>query len=217
MWKCPSCGREFANAEQSHFCGNTDTVDAYIAAQPAEVQPRLQAVRAAIRAAAPEATEKMAWQMPTYWQGENLVHFAAFKHHLGFYPGGEVTGVFAERLSGYQVSKGSIRFPHAQPMDLTLVSDIVYWRVAQVQRGRTSAAVAAPRPRFPLPDFVAAALEQEGLWEQYRARPPYQQNDYVAWISRGQREVTRQKRLGQMLAELRAGQGYMGQAYTPKE
>jgi uncharacterized protein YdeI (YjbR/CyaY-like superfamily) len=61
-----------------------------------------------------------------------------------------------------------------------------------------------------IPDYVVAALDENGLWEQYRARPPYQQNDYIGWITRARREETRAKRLGVMLEELRAGSGYMG-------
>ncbi|OPX88093.1 MAG: hypothetical protein A4E53_02250 [Pelotomaculum sp. PtaB.Bin104] len=66
------------------------------------------------------------------------------------------------------------------------------------------------RPVYDIPDYVVDALDKKALWEQYRARPPYQQNDYIGWITRGKREETRQKRLYQMLEELRAGSGYMG-------
>ncbi|GAB6393582.1 MAG: YdeI/OmpD-associated family protein [Treponematales bacterium] len=64
-----------------------------------------------------------------------------------------------------------------------------------------------------IPDYVCAALDSSHLWERYRARPPYQQNDYIGWISHGKRKETRQKRLAQMLAELRGGSRYMGMAY----
>lgn len=67
-----------------------------------------------------------------------------------------------------------------------------------------------------IPDFVAEALEREGLWERYRARPPYQQNDYIGWIIRAKREETRQKRLLQMLDELRRGDAYMKMKYSAK-
>lgn len=72
------------------------------------------------------------------------------------------------------------------------------------------------RTIYDIPDFVAEALEREGLWERYRARPPYQQNDYIGWIIRAKREETRQKRLLQMLDELRRGDAYMKMKYSAK-
>ena len=67
-----------------------------------------------------------------------------------------------------------------------------------------------------IPDDVAAALDQTGLWERYRKRPPYQQNDYIGWITQAKRQETRQKRLHQMLEELRQGNAYMGMKYKAK-
>ncbi len=181
-----------------------------------EVRPLLQSIRKTIRDTAPDAIEKIAWQMPTLWQGENLVHFAAFKKHIGFYPGGEAVGVFAQRLAGYKTSKGSVQFLLDQPVDHKLIADIVSWRVEQAQRGVSTFAEPTARERYPMPDFIAAALDRSNLWQQYQARPPYQQNDYIGWITRGKREETRQKRLAQMLEELRAGDAYMGMAYKAK-
>ena len=131
MWKCPKCGRVFENTEQNHFCVKQDSIDEYIAAQAEDVQPVLQRIRETIRAAAPEATEKISWQMPTFWQGENLIHFAAFKKHIGLYPGGEATTEFADRLSGYKTSKGAIQLPLGKPIDYELITDIVLWRVGK--------------------------------------------------------------------------------------
>jgi uncharacterized protein YdhG (YjbR/CyaY superfamily) len=112
------------------------TIDEYIAEQVTEVQPLLRAVRDTIRTAAPEATEKISYRMPTFWQGENLIHFAVFKEHIGIYPGGEAVGVFAERLTGYKTSKGTIQFPLSKPIDHELISDITRWRVELVTDGR---------------------------------------------------------------------------------
>jgi Uncharacterized protein conserved in bacteria len=72
------------------------------------------------------------------------------------------------------------------------------------------------RKVYDIPDFIVAALDQSGLWERYHARPPYQCNDYIGWITRAKREQTRQKRLAQMLGELRAGDAYMGMKYRAK-
>ncbi len=129
MWKCPKCGRTFKNTEQDHFCLKPNSIDEYIAAQPEDVRPLLQSIRGTIRAAAPEAIEKIAWRMPTFWQGENLIHFAAFKKHIGLYPGGEATAAFADRLTGYKTSKGAIQLPFGKPIDYKLIADIVRWRL----------------------------------------------------------------------------------------
>ena len=67
-----------------------------------------------------------------------------------------------------------------------------------------------------IPDYVSAALDENALWERFGARPPYQRNDYIGWITRGKREETRQKRLTQMLDELRNGDAYMGMLYNAK-
>lgn len=107
-------------------------IDEYITAQDPKVQPLLEHIRMTIRAAAPEATEKISWRMPTFWQGENIIHFAAFKNHIGLYPGGEAVGVFAERLAGYKTSKGAIQLPLGKPIDDELITDIVRWRLGNI-------------------------------------------------------------------------------------
>lgn len=73
------------------------------------------------------------------------------------------------------------------------------------------------RQVYDLPDYVVKALDENALWERYRARPPYQQNDYIGWITRGKREETRMKRLGQMVDELQKGDSYMGMKYNAKK
>jgi Uncharacterized conserved protein len=134
MWKCEKCGREFKNTNQDHYCGKINTIDEYIDDQHAAIQPLLRSVRETIHAAAPDAVEKISWRMPTFWQGENIVHFAAFKKHIGLFPGGEAVGVFADRLKGYKTSKGTIQFPFEKEIDYKLIGDIVRWRVEQAKR-----------------------------------------------------------------------------------
>lgn len=128
----PGMSENIQKRESTFFCGETNSVDQYIAKQATEVRPLLDAIRREIRKAAPDAIEKIAWQMPTYWQSENLIHFAAAKKHIGIYPGEEAIRVFADRLTGLITSKGAIRLPLDQPLDLLLVRDIVRWRVAKV-------------------------------------------------------------------------------------
>ena len=136
MWKCPKCGKEFKNANQNHSCGDKPVcIDEYIAAQSADVQPVLIKVRETIRAAAPEAKEKISWQMPTFWQGENLIHFCANKKHLGVYPGA-MDGFpddLTERLAAYKTSKGVLQFTYDKPVDYELIADITRWRVSVVE------------------------------------------------------------------------------------
>ena len=80
MWTCPQCGRTFKNTDQHHFCGGAPkTIDEYILAQDEGARAMLQAVREAIRVSRPEAQERISWSMPTYWQGHNIIHFAAQK------------------------------------------------------------------------------------------------------------------------------------------
>jgi len=136
MWQCSKCGREFKNINQSHYCGKVDTIDAYIAEQAIEIQPILLKIRETIHLNAPNATEKISWQMPTFWQGENLIHFAAHKKHISLYPGEAATSFFAERLTSYAAtgaSVGTIKLPIDKPIDFDLIADIVRWRVAQVE------------------------------------------------------------------------------------
>ena len=126
-WKCPKCGREFAKQDQQHFCVKPKTVDEYIELQAENVQPKLREIRAILQAAIPEAEECISWSMPTYRKGRNIIHFAASKKHIGLYPGGEATTVFADELSGYNVSKGTIRLPYDKDLPVDLITRIAMW------------------------------------------------------------------------------------------
>lgn len=108
-----------------------NSIDEYIATFPAEIQKILQELRAVIQAAAPEAVEKISYQMPTFDLKGNLVHFAAFKQHIGFYPTPSGIEAFKDELSKYQGAKGSIRFPIDQPLPLELIGKIIKLRVAE--------------------------------------------------------------------------------------
>ena len=136
MWKCPKCGRSFAREGQSHYCGKVETVDEYIQAQDEALQPRLREVREILRSAIPQAEERISWSMPTYWKGRNLIHFAASKKHLGLYPGGEATEVFAEKLRDFDVSKGTIRLPWTEPLPEDLIREIAAWCYRQYAASR---------------------------------------------------------------------------------
>jgi uncharacterized protein YdhG (YjbR/CyaY superfamily) len=133
MWQCAKCERKFKNTNQNHYCGKLETIGQYISEQSEEVRPILEKIRETIRVAAPEATEKISWQMPTFWQVENLIHFAAFKNHISIFPGGLATTVFAERLIGYKHAKGTIQLPTNKPIPYELITDITRWRVSCVE------------------------------------------------------------------------------------
>ncbi|MBK7650480.1 MAG: DUF1801 domain-containing protein [Flammeovirgaceae bacterium] len=104
-------------------------IDDYISIHPKEVQKLLQTIRTTIAKAAPDAEEAISYQIPTFKLKGNLVHFAAFKNHLGFYPGADGVATFKKELSKYETSKGTIQFPFDQPLPLKLISDIVKYRV----------------------------------------------------------------------------------------
>ena len=109
----------------------SDQIDDYIAQFPPEVQEMLQELRATIQTAAPEATEAISYQMPTFKLYGNLVHFAAYKNHIGFYPVPTGIAAFQEELSVYKQGKGSVQFPLNQPLPLDLIRRIVRFRVAE--------------------------------------------------------------------------------------
>ncbi len=123
----------------------TGSVDEYIAAFPVDVQEKLEAVRATIRAAAPGATERISYQIPTFSLHGNLVHFAAFKNHIGFYPGSSGITAFEGDLAEYAVSKGTVRFPLDKPLPLDLVSRIVAFRVSENQAKAVAKGQKPPR------------------------------------------------------------------------
>lgn len=106
------------------------SIDAYIEAAAPEVRGMLQTLRQAIQEAAPEATEKFSYGMPTFDLHGNLVHFAAFKRHIGFYPAPSGIEAFAEEAKPYHKSKGTLQFPLDEPLPYELISRIVKFRVA---------------------------------------------------------------------------------------
>jgi uncharacterized protein YdhG (YjbR/CyaY superfamily) len=108
-----------------------NTFDEYTGQFPPEIQERLVALRETIHNAAPEAAEKISWRMPTFVQNGNLVHFAAHKNHIGLYPGPAAIEAFADRLTGYESSKGAIQFPNKTPLPLELIREIVLYRIEQ--------------------------------------------------------------------------------------
>lgn len=114
--------------------GNTiavKSVDEYISQFPPAVQEILKTLRKVIKEAAPDAEEKISWKMPTFVLHGNLVHFAAHKNHIGFYPSPSGIDAFKHELWEYKGAKGSVQFPIDKPLPYELVSKIVKFRVAE--------------------------------------------------------------------------------------
>ena len=106
-------------------------IDAYIAGFPEDVQKILEHVRATVREAAPDAQEAIRYAMPTFILNGNLIYFAAFKNHIGFYATPTGHEAFKKDLSGYKTGKGSVQFPLDEPMPVELIIRIVKFRVEQ--------------------------------------------------------------------------------------
>jgi len=101
---------------------NYKDIDEYIDNYPESVQKILQQIRETIHAAAPDAAEKISYGIPTFTFHGNLVHFAAYEHHIGFYPGARAIPEFSEELKSYNTSKGTIQFPIDKPIPLDLIT-----------------------------------------------------------------------------------------------
>ncbi|ALC17851.1 hypothetical protein DSOUD_3126 [Desulfuromonas soudanensis] len=117
-------------------CTEPRTIDEYISAFPQDVQQILEKIRITIQTAAPEAKETITYRIPTFTLGGSLVHFAAFKKHIGFYP--TPTGIerFKKELSAFKGAKGSVKFPLNEPIPYALISEIVRFRVREnLERG----------------------------------------------------------------------------------
>ena len=107
------------------------SIDEYIADFPPEIRDKLSQIREVIREAAPEATEKISYQMPTFDLHGNLVHFAAFKNHIGFYPAPRGIEAFKEELAAYKGAKGSVQFPLDRLLPLDLIGRIARFRAEE--------------------------------------------------------------------------------------
>jgi uncharacterized protein YdhG (YjbR/CyaY superfamily) len=117
----------------AHTAARSPEIDAYIAATQEPNQSRLHTLRELIRQEAPEAVERMAYGMPTWHQGQNLVHIGAQARHVGLYPGPQAIEAFAQELRDFPTSKGAIRLLHDRELPLELVRLIVRYCVVQAQ------------------------------------------------------------------------------------
>jgi uncharacterized protein YdhG (YjbR/CyaY superfamily) len=111
--------------------GQFTTIDEYIAEFPENIRDMLEGLRQVIRESAPGAKEAIRYGIPTFRLNGNLVHFAAFKHHIGFYPTPSAISAFSQELAPYKQAKGSVRFPTDKPIPYDLVRKIVKYRVEE--------------------------------------------------------------------------------------
>ena len=106
-------------------------IDEYHQSFPEDIQIKLQQLRQAVRQAAPKATETISYNIPTFKIKKSIVHYAAYKKHIGFYPTSSPLSVFKDELAKYKTSKGAIQFPLDKPLPLALIKKIVKYRVAE--------------------------------------------------------------------------------------
>lgn len=141
-------------------------IDTYIQGFPAKTQQLLRKVRETIKEAAPAAVEKISYQMPTFFLEGNVVHFAAFKNHIGFYPAPRGIERFKEELACYQGGKGSVQFPLDKEIPYDLISRIVQFRVKEnVEKAKTKTKKSKPKESFLslLSAPARRALENKGI------------------------------------------------------
>ena len=114
--------------------GLAKNIDEYIAGYPRGVQEKLQKIRSVIKKAAPDAEEAIKYRMPTFVLHENLVHFAAFENHIGFYPTPSAIEAFSGELAPYKSAKGSVQFPLDKPVPFGLIKKMVEFRVKEARK-----------------------------------------------------------------------------------
>jgi uncharacterized protein YdhG (YjbR/CyaY superfamily) len=139
IFLCEFCGNKgfckSSSKPKGDFMDSNKTaltnIDEYIANFPKDIQVILKKVRATIKKAAPKAEEAIKYQMPTFVLEGNLVHFAAFKNHIGFYPTPSGIEKFKKELSIYEGAKGSVQFPLGQPIPYELIGKITTFRVQE--------------------------------------------------------------------------------------
>lgn len=123
------------------------SIDDYITAFPQEVQVKLREIRATISAAAPGSSETISYAIPTFdFMGKHLVHFAAFRHHIGFYPTTSGIAQFAQDLQSYKTSKGAVQFPLEQPLPGELIKSIVQFQMAEIMASQQKKRHRGSRP-----------------------------------------------------------------------
>ena len=194
------------------------TVDLYLAAVPPEIQKLLVPVRQAILGAAPGVSERIAYSIPYYSLGRPLIAWKANKGGASLITMSRaILSALTSELADYEFSGTTIHIYPDRPLSKTVVRKIVRLRLAENAARKAAGKVPriSQRKRYAMPVNVKTALTAAGLMSDYEARPRYQQNDYLMWISQAKQEATKAKRLKQMLAELKTGGVYMKMKHLP--
>lgn len=189
------------------------SVEEYISSVPREAQLKLRALRDIIRSVAPEAGERISYGIPYYGYHGRLAYFRLSKSHIGLYLAPVVIEQHTKELAKYKTAKATARFPLNEDLPDALIRKLIK---AGMRINEHVAKKVLKRPRQKMPVFVRAELVSNGLLDAYAARPPYQRNDYLSWINRAKRDETKQKRLAQMLSELKRGDRYMNMVWKGK-
>lgn len=122
MWTCPKCGREFRRTNQGHYCGRAPATAAeYLAAQHPAARPHLEGVVRAVRAAVPDAAERVKWSMPTWERAGRSLSLSAGKDRVSLYVGEEALGAFRPELDGFATRRAAVYFPYNEPLPEELV------------------------------------------------------------------------------------------------
>ena len=126
MWTCPKCGREFKRTNQGHYCGKApETIDEYIASQPAEAQKHLVELRKVIHSCVPDVKERIAWSMPYFGKKEKSISMAACKKHISFYVDAEAMEYFLRQGADFAVKKNAIYLPYDKELPVEILETIV--------------------------------------------------------------------------------------------
>ncbi len=189
------------------------SVEGYILSVPKEAQSKLRELRDIIKAVAPEAEERISYSMPYYGYHGRLAYFRLSKSHVGLYLAPSVIEQHAKELEKYETAKATVRFPLSEDLPVALIRKLIK---AGMRTNEHTVRSTLQRPRQTMPAFVREALATNKLTDAYSARPPYQRNDYLSWINRAQREETKQRRLAQMISELKRGDRYMNMVWKGK-
>lgn len=202
------------------------SVKEYIAQYSGETRKRLETLDTLITSIDRNIASKIAWSMPSYMlDGTYVLQFCVHKNHIGLYALPKAISAFEEQLKHHslQFSKGGFRLTNDKPLPITLIKEMALFNIGAKTKMRAGLVVtnkpqaaAIPRQEKQLPADLKALLIQEGQLENYEARPRYQRTDYITWIERAARTETREKRITQMLEELRGGDAYMGMNYKAK-
>ncbi|EHR31675.1 hypothetical protein HMPREF9709_01842 [Helcococcus kunzii ATCC 51366] len=127
--------RSFSKKGQSHYCKKVSTIDEYINFQDEKVREYLEEIREIICDSISDAIEKISWSIPTYWKGKNIIQFDSSKNHIGVYPGDEATEYFRDKLTDYDVTKGTIRLPYSRSLPKDLLAEISKWCYEKYSKG----------------------------------------------------------------------------------